>query len=230
MRKTNPADICQDFRDEISELEVFLKDSMKVSESSKNQSLISEVVFHRGYVAVESFLSAWIIGAINRDSSRYFQARENSIKQSLEAKYSSWDVGHIKYSPPVHIRMEDLKDLIDPDGWNITFKTFDKLELRCADWLAPSFLNKVRRVSSERREIIDAAKSIRNCIAHQSQGSFSEMNEKVGSLSKIGVSKHLQTSVNSVKNVGAHLKAKVGGKMRVQHYLDEFCNLGFDLM
>jgi len=229
MRKTNPADICQDFRNEISELEVFLQDSMNVSTSSKNKSLIAELVFHRAYVAVESFLSAWIVGAINRDSSKYLRTRETSIKQSVNEKYSSWDVSHLIYSPPAHIPMGDLKDLMDPDGWNITFKTFDRLESKCTDWLAPHFFSKVHGVSGTRRKIIDAAKSIRNCIAHQSQSSFSEMNQSVSSLPKDGVSENLQTPVNSVNNVGAHLKAKVGGKMRVQHYLHEFQELGSDL-
>jgi hypothetical protein len=229
MRKINPSDICDDFRTEISDLESFLTDSIEVAASSRKKSILAELVFHRGYVAVEAFLSAWFVGAINRDSSQFLTHRSNAVQQSLSAKFSTWDVSHLTYSPPAHISVADLKKLLDPDGWNITFNSFDNLKNKCADLLVPLYRAKVNGVSSQRGKIIDAAKSIRNCIAHQSRSSFTEMNSLVGSLPNAGVAGNLRTSVNSITNVGSHLKSSVGGKMRVEHYLSEFKNLGSDL-
>ena len=229
MRKINPSDICDDYRSEIGDLETFWEDSQKVTTSSRNKSLLAELVFHRGYVAVESFLSAWIVGAVNRDSSQFLQHRKNALTQSVSSKFSSWDVAHFSYSPPTHISANDLKTLLDPDGWNITFGSFQKLKERCADWLAPSFLAKIDSVPAQRRKIINAAKAIRNCVAHQSESSFREMNNQVSSLPNSGTCRHLRTSVNSVSNVGSHLKAAAGGKTRVELYLQEFKRLGSDL-
>ena len=142
MRKINPADICDEFRDEISSLERFLSDTMSTAPSSKNKSLLAELVFHRAYVAVESFVSAWIIGAINRDSSQYITHRSNAVSQSVRDKFASWDVSHLNYSPPPHISVADLEALLDPDGWNITFKDYARFESRCADWLAQNYSSK----------------------------------------------------------------------------------------
>ena len=229
MRKINPADICDDFRAEIAGLQTFLSDSMGTATSSKNKSLLAELVFHRAYVAVESFISAWIIGAINRDSSQYLCCRKNAVAQSLQAKFSNWDISHLNYSPPAHIPVADLESLLDPDGWNITFKEYARFESRSSEWLAPSFASKVAGVPSQKKRVIDSAKATRNCIAHQSKSSFTEMNSLLGSLPNAGTARHLRTTVNSISNVGAHLKATAGGKTRVDHYLDEFRSFGGDL-
>jgi hypothetical protein len=229
MRKINPADICDDFRDEITTLETFLNDLWSVASSSRDRSFLAELVFHRAYVAVESFLSAWIIGAINRDSSQFISYRTNSITQSVTGKFSAWDASQLTYTPPAHIAVADLQPLVDPDGWNVTFKSYDKLKVKCADWLAASYRNKVDGVPTQRQNVIDAAKAIRNCISHQSQSSFAEMNEQLSGLPNSGVCRHLRTTVNAVSNVGAHLKAAGGGSTRVQLYLQEFRELGADL-
>jgi hypothetical protein len=127
------------------------------------------------------------------------------------------------------IRRGVAQGLLDPAGWNITFKLYAKFESRSRDWLTQAFVSKVTGVPKQRKEIIDAAKAIRNCIAHQSESSFTEMNTFVGNLPNSGVARHLRTTVNSVSNVGAYLKSTVDGKMRVEHYLDEFKKFGGDL-
>jgi hypothetical protein len=229
MRKINPADVCDDFRNEISALETFLTDSWNVAASSRDKSFLAELVFHRAYVAVESFLSAWIIGAINRDSSQFIANRTNAITQSLTSKFSAWDATQFTYSPPSHITVSDLQTLVDPDGWNITFKTYDKLKAKCAEWLTDPYKNKVDNVPVHRQKVIDAAKAVRNCIAHQSQSSFTDMNQQIGGLPNTGVCRHLRTTVNSVTNVGSHLKAVAGTSTRVQLYLEEFREFGSNL-
>ena len=75
--------------------------------------------------------------------------------------------------------MADLEALLDPDGWNITFKEYAQFESRCADWLVPGYFSKVSGVPNRRKRVIDSAKVIRNCIAHQSNSSFAEMNRVV---------------------------------------------------
>ena len=229
MRKINPADICDEFRDEIGTLETFLTDSLAVAYSSRNKSLLAELVFHRAYVAVESFLSAWIIGAINRDPSKFIAHRTTAITQSLSDKFSPWDALQLTYSPPAHIAVADLTILVDPDGWNLTFKSFDKLKSKCTDWLTPMYAAKVGAVPNQRQKLIDAAKAIRNCVAHQSRSSFTEMNAHLSALPNAGVCRHLRITLNAIGNVGSHLKAAAGGSTRVSLYLQEFKALGTDL-
>jgi hypothetical protein len=229
MRKINPADICDDFCGEITTLETFLTDSWSVVASSRDKSVLAELVFHRAYVAVESFLSAWIVGAINRDSSQFTSHRANSITQSITDKFSAWDTSQLTYAPPAHIAVADLQPLVDPDGLNVTFKSYEKLKTKCANWLAASYRTKVDLVPIERQKVVDAAKAIRNCVAHQSQSSFTEMNQQLSSLPDSGICQHLRTNVNTVSKIGAHLKATAGGSTRVQLYLREFREFGGNL-
>jgi hypothetical protein len=230
MRKINPSDVCSDFETEIDALIVFFTSSTQRLSTDKDKSVLAELVFHRGYVAVEAFLSAWFLGAINRDSTQYFTSRKAAITASVEDKYSTWDTTHLDYHPPAHVNVTDLEALLDPDGWNITFRSVAAMIQRANDWLVPQFRGKVRGISTDRAAILDAAKAIRNCIAHQSQGSFDEMKQKLTAIPARGVGTALRRPANAVANVGAYLKAEGhGDKSRVENYLDEFKGLANDL-
>ena len=230
MRKVNPADVCADFETEIDDLIGFFTSSTQKFDADKDKSVLAELVFHRGYVAVEAFFSAWFLGAINRDSTQYFTWRKAAITASVHDKYSAWDVTHLDYHPPSHVHVAALEALLDPDGWNITFKSVAAMTQRANDWLVPQFRGKVRGISVDRAAILDAAKAIRNCIAHQSQGSFDEMKQKLTAIPARGVGNDLRRPVNAVAIVGAYLKAEGhGDKSRVENYLDEFKGLATDL-
>ena len=84
MRKINPRDICDDFDVEITELTTFFKVTAGGIASDKDRSLLSELVFHRGYVGVEAFLSAWFAGSINQDSTVFLTHRKTRIETMVK--------------------------------------------------------------------------------------------------------------------------------------------------
>lgn len=229
MRKVDPSAIRSDFDREIISLEAFLLESLDSEASQKNRSLLAELVFHRSYVAFESFLSAWIFGAINRNSNAYIECRITEISELVQKKFSKWDLDHINFSHPKHLHAADVRALVDRDGRNLTFGSMRELQQLCNSWLAVPYKTKLRNVRPQSLQIIDAAKSIRNCIAHQSPSSFKEMNSQLQRLGHRRNTSGLARKVNSVKNVGAYLKSKHGGKMRVEMFLSEFRLFGEQL-
>lgn len=233
MRKVDPQSLCTDFEQEIDSFIQFYQDGvgslLALSNSKSRISLLSELVFHRGYVALESFISAWFIGCINRDTSQYLNFRENSIRQSVQSKFTLWDDSHLSYSPPKHPPFAQIASLLDKEEKNLTFKDFSQMKQRACDWLITDWYDKIKNISPERQAILDAAKSIRNCIAHQSPNSFQEMNQYIQQLPTTGNANLLKREINSVNNVGAYLKAKQQNKSRVEIFLDEFKAFGSEL-
>lgn len=222
MRKVDPSSVCDELRDEIAALRLFAERISDLGPTKNDRSRLVELTFHSAYVNAESFLSRWIIGAINRDSSTYIAFRANSIRQSVTSKFSAWDSSKTAYTPPSHISVADLEALLDPDGWNLTFKDFSSFREKCSSWLTAHYVAKIDSVPPAARHALDAAKAIRNCIAHRSKSSFDEMNSRLIGMPAGGVLDHLRTRVNAVTNVGSHLKTVVGGKDRWEHYFDQF--------
>ncbi|CAG1008659.1 hypothetical protein ANAEL_03702 [Anaerolineales bacterium] len=229
MRKVDPTDLCRSLTDEISELRQFYLDTTIAinakARTDRQLSLLSELVFHQSYVMFESFISAWFIGCINRDASQFLRFRENTVRQSVKDKFDTRDETWLSYSPPKHPRVNDLARLLDKEEKNVTFKDYAAMEQRAKDWLTNAWSSKVSGITLDQRAIIDAAKVIRNCIAHRSQSSFKEMNDVLQNLPTTGASAFLRRDVNAVKVVGAYLKSLRQEKTRVEIFLDEFTQL-----
>ena len=221
MRKINPSDICTDFKAEIASLRRFWDELAGGNLSSRDRSTLAELVFHRANVAVEAFVSAWFFGAVNRDATRFFSSRRNSVLQSVASRFSVWDSHCLHYKPPKHVAVTSLEPLVDPNGWNIAFGSYEKLEGRADEWLASDFRAKIRSIPDSRVAVLDAARAIRNCTSHQSRSSFQEMKCSLAELPDSGVCSHFRRTARSVNNIGAYLKAKVGSKTRLDVFLDE---------
>lgn len=233
MRKVDPSALCSDVRSELSALSAFCQAGENALASgpsaASNLSTLNELVFHRSYVAMETFISAYFIGCINRDASVFLGFRRNQITQSVRAKYAPWDVSHLTYSPPVHPTVADISSLLDSQDRNVTFKNYAEMIQRANDWLPNTWATKVGRVPADRQCILDAAKAIRNCIAHQSRDSFREMNSAIQALPTAGNAGLLHRPANSVSRVGAYLKAKMNGRPRTAIFIAEFDALAQNL-
>jgi hypothetical protein len=93
---------------------------------------------------------------------------------------------------------------------------------RAQHWLAPQYSAKFAKLSTNQLLVIDAARLLRNCIAHQSQRSYDEMNKALRALPNVDPLWNLRRGSNRVHSVGAYLKTSVVGKSRTELYLDEF--------
>ena len=222
MRKKNPTDICDQFIKEMDSFIKFRKELVGCAVSDGNQSLLAALVFHRAYVSLESFLSAWFLAAINRDPSQFFQQRESKIRNLVKTEISHWDDTKISYSPPKHIKVDDLTPLIDPNERNLNFYDHADMKEKASRWLITSYSNKINAINFPLPRIYRATKTIRNCIAHQSQSSFDTMNATLKALPNTGVCVHLRKDIRAVSDVGAHLKSVFGGKTRTDIYIEQF--------
>jgi hypothetical protein len=190
------------------------------------ESLLSAI-----YVEFECLVSDLFHGYINNSNKAYLSNLESKIKSSVKDKYSQWHASHVTFSGPKHIASAQLKALMDPTNWNVTFKDVEAMKTRAGEWLSPPHAKKFSSLSPSDCALIDAAHAIRNCLAHNSESSRKVMNDKVRSIvtdaacTNVG----LGISTNNVSTVGKYLRAAPQGSMRVVVYADRIKAIGLAL-
>ena len=191
MKKASSDSLLDQYNAEYEEYLRFLASGLtnlkNTSHYERDASLLCEIVFHRSYVAYENMISEYIIMIINNDATKYIGYRENAIIQSIREKYNSWDSSRISFKPTKNIKMEEIRNLIDKNGENITFSNYSDFVSKTSTWLPSAATNKIRKISSSDQELVNCGRLIRNAIAHQSTRAFKEMNEYLLSLRSQGV-------------------------------------------
>ncbi len=94
MRKRDHKTIYTDFKDDLKALgdlyekATFGLNAQKVEPTF--HSSLAEIVFHRGYVAFEVFLSTLFVAYINQDSAAFQAAYEQQAKTFISNRFGPW--------------------------------------------------------------------------------------------------------------------------------------------
>ncbi len=221
---------CTEFTEVIDSLLSFYQDTEEVMVKDHPRSTLAEIVFHRGYVAFESFLSDWFIGCINRDATSYLKWLHASVKESTREKRGEWYAENLLVLRNRRLPKDVVAKLLDKDGNNVVFKDCSLMETRAREWLSNGPEDHILTGLKSRASILDAAKKIRNYIAHGSGLSLEKMNDTLKSLSDKGNSGLLRLDKNSIRKVGRYLAAKrKDDRTRLQIFFDEFSGFADDL-
>lgn len=224
MRKVRPQDVRDAF---ISQVDESLSHYERVIQALKgtpsvklDTTLVSKSLLHTVFVDFECFVSDLFIAYLNRDFRQYQSTFENSVKQAAAQKHSPWLSDRISFNHPAHIRLDELADAIDPTGWNLTFKSCSVMKEKARLWLADPYKARVLALNSEDERLVDTARSLRNWIAHQSDGSRDIMNKFLEDIERgPGTPNHeLGRGVREIVNIGSFLKSNIGGETRAQIY------------
>lgn len=226
MRKVDPAGVKEDFnafacerRSHFARIESFLKGS---PHEKRDLSILAETTLHSTYVAFEVFLSDLLLAYMNRDFSTYQASLQTEIQKLVKSKLGIGASSMTKLDAPKHIKAQDLESLIDPTGWNLTFKSVDILQSTYAAWVSPALGAGVAGLALSDTKLIDTARAIRNFTAHKSTGSKKIMNDMLVTIST-GVTcpnAPLPRGNHEIHDVGAYLKSVVGGQRRVVTYIE----------
>ena len=161
------------------------------------------------YVEFECLISDIFHAYINNDNRVWAAFVGSQIKNSVRDKYSAWHAHNLSFDAPVHIKSQDLRRLLDPTNWNITFKDCASLQQRATEWLGTSHATAFSSISSSDIALIDAAHALRNCISHNSESSRRIVNSKLRAIiTGLGCTNtELAIAGNNVKTLGKYLRA-----------------------
>lgn len=226
MRKIDPADVKEDFNQfalerkiHFSRLETLL---IGTSHEKRDLSVLSETTLHSTYVAFEVFLSDLMLAYINRDFSIYQASLKSRIEASITSKFGTAAAARTTFTVSKHISIQDLESLIDPTGWNMTFKDVSALKAKFAEWIIPAHGAGIARLSDSETRLIDTTRAIRNFIAHGSSGSKEIMNNFLLTVSTGPACQNLSLARGShkINDVGAYLKSTSGGQRRLITFIE----------
>lgn len=231
MRKIDPAGVKQDFEkfaierlQHYSRLETLLKNSPN---EKRDLSVLSETILHSTYVAFEVFISDLLLAYMNRDFSQYQADLKNRMHASITSKFGIWAAGRVKFDSIKHIGMDDLEQLIDPTGWNSTFKSTSDMQNKFKEWVSPNYTGGVLGLADDEILLIDTARAIRNFIAHNSSGSKAKMNDCLSTISTGSNCRNniLARGIHKIDDIGAYLKSVVSGQRRIVLIIDRLRNI-----
>ena len=223
MNKLNPQTVAIEFEAEINKILSYLSRTSTLLKNTTTEaadlSLLNEHVFLTAAISFESVISDLYFSYINKDSTLFIANKEQAIKKSIEESHGSWYANKISIPHLKHISAGDLYPLLDPRGFNITFKNARQMVSQAKKNLHPSFVCKYTAITPNQRKIIDVIKAVRNYIAHRSDSAFEVMTKALSSLSNGQSSSLGRCSSKRVRSIGAYLKTKTGTGMRTEVYL-----------
>lgn len=224
MRKIRPNDVIDDFRSQATDLlEYFgrLTTTLKnTTHELSDRSTLSEQTFLNAATAFEGFLSDIFIAFMNRGSSQFQNDLFNRIKSSVKEKYGEWHSLRLSYAKVKHIGASEVKELLDPTGWNVTFKSAEVLKTKATEWLETTVAAKFKALTKHDERVIDSTKAVRDFIAHRSDSAKKRMNEELGDVDKGPPNRNLGRGAHKVHKAGSFLKAEFGGSTRVELYVE----------
>lgn len=217
MRKRNPNDVIDDFQDLLAtSLANWRLMCAQVSGNDlrKNASVDT---FLNAAIGWESFLSDWHIAAINRDSTNFVASLTARVEQSVTGSWPGLK-GRLSVSIPKHPSLDLIREIVDPEGGNLSFGKKGRWTERAKSDLADPYKTNVLAVPATDQQLILAVVTIRDCISHRSQKSSDAMNDALAQLKRADAELRRGTVRVTPSGIGAYLHAVAAGTRRVERY------------
>jgi hypothetical protein len=190
-RTANPNDVLDQFvatAESARQRFLQLYSTLSASDASTlslRKSLTSDLAFRVG-TEWELFQHRWHLAAISRRPAVFVAATQKILDEALrkgEARAILDALWSGATTVPKGLTIEQIDDLIDPDGYNVTFKDGEAWAAKAAAHLEGAYADAVRSIVSnpEDESLVALLKAARNVIAHKSKNSLQELNLRVRS-------------------------------------------------
>lgn len=196
-------------------------------ERSLRKGISTDLAFRLG-CEWELFQHRWHLAAISRMPATFVALKQAELDGALKksnARHLIEAVSPGATSLPKRVTVEQIDALIDPDGYNVTFKDSESWAAESGQHLDKCYADLVRNIVGEPEDecVLTVIRAVRNVIAHQSSGSRAFLNNCIGArqgakgLGIVGAKNQgLQRDrTTEVKDVATYLLAtRPGGKRK----------------
>lgn len=221
MRTQDPANIRADFDAAIVDVGKAFDAAEANVPDDASKKLLAEYAFVSAAALLEGFISDLFVAYINRDFERFRTHLLNHITTDASDEYAKRAKDHAVTNMP-HLNVEQIRRVLDPTAYNITFPTTDKMKESAGKWLADADKLRFTNTTAQQCAVIDFVKAVRNFLAHRSQASDTSMQS---ALVAVDLPAALKRGQNNVADVGAYLRAQQNGQSRFKHFTDAVTNL-----
>lgn len=189
VRTLNPNDVVDEFIATVDSARTRYLDIYSILGSSEGarldlrKSLTSDLAFRVG-TEWELFQHRWHIASISKKPATFVAATQKTLDEALR-KGEARSILDVLWSNatlvPQRLSVEQIDELIDPDGYNVTFKDGEAWAAKAGSHLAVEYADAVRGIvtSPEDDSLVALLKAVRNVVAHKSTNSLRELNRHV---------------------------------------------------
>jgi hypothetical protein len=228
MRTINPANIKSDYVSGISDVRQTIQASENSDMTPARKNFVKEFAFLSAAILLEGFISDLFVAYINRDRTRFTQYLVNHMKIETSDPHAKKAVNLAIVSMPQHLSASQIRSVLDPRDYNVTFTTVDEMKASAGRWLVAPYNAYFTGLNPGQSAEIVAIKTMRNFLAHRSSASKDEMQL---ALASGALSISLRRGQHQIHNVGSFLRSRPTPNQvyRIQTYLDAFESLGNSL-
>lgn len=131
-------------------------------------------------VSWESFLSRWLVAAINRNASQAVRALETKIREyaidNLRVPEAHVATTLVTRS---HLTVAEVRRLLDPEEFNIMISSRADLKKFAMSWLADPYQGAATGITTHQFRTAHLTRLVRNVLAHHSTTAITAANEFV---------------------------------------------------
>lgn len=228
MRKKDPQTVRSEFKQELGWLSDHYDRMQSYVEAGDSKHRLGDrgqlacSTFIAAFTEFEGFLSNLFLAYLNKNFSVYRTWLEGRFDASVKEKFGDGVLSRATLRLPEHVNVPGVREIVDADGWNLTFKNADAMIDRAGKWLATAHANRVRSLDAHDKRLFDTAIAIRNYIAHGSDNAHAVMNKKLATVDGGGPNAGLGRADRQVNDAGKFLKKQVwscGGDRMCSLYL-----------
>ena len=139
MRTANPLSIKADFLSGLQDIEDALTDVSGKGIAQKTKLHVTEYSFLAASVLLEGFISDLFVACINKKNQNFvaylvgrmtIESTDEHAKRAIPL--ASADIGS-------HLTLDKIRNVLDPNSWNITFATSGDLKAKANQWLVDPY-------------------------------------------------------------------------------------------
>lgn len=219
MRTVDPQNIKTDFLSGLSDIQATFSAASTSALSEKQKDLIAEYTFLGTAILLEGFIGDLLVAYINNKNKAFVKFLTKKMEITSSDDYSKRAKKISKISISSHLTEKKIRDILDPNNYNIAFSSSAELKKSAGLWLEPPFKSRYTSLTPQHSALLECTKAIRNYLAHRSLASSTQMQ---ASLINPNLNINIKRGANKIHNVGSHLNSQVGNPQ--QHRLSVYLN------
>ncbi len=222
MRKQNPNDVIEGFRDELGTIQTDWR-AIRTAIGTTTGPLAKRATtdaFTRAAVAFEGFRSDWHIAAINTDSQAFRAMLTADAVALVKAGSYPTLASRLQIDLPLHPPLDLIRELLAARGDHLSIRNYKHWKARVKLELTDPWSGKIDGLHNADRAVLNAVVALRNVLAHNSTRASETVDNALGKFLAADAALKRGTRKIRPSGVPSYLNAVTpAGPTRFEHYL-----------
>jgi hypothetical protein len=223
MRTLDPKIIREDYLAGVIDVRTTWDAVLATGLSYDGKKLVAEYSFLAAAILLEGYISDLFTAYINQNDARFKTELINKMKIDTSDLHAKAATSFAAILIQGRLTQSEIRKIIDPRDFNITFVTTAEMKAAAGRWLATGYKNRFTSITGPQAAVMECIKAMRNFLAHRSTSARDTMQT---ALAKSNLPASLKRGGHEIHDVGSYLTAQSGGSTRIAQYLTYLESIG----